>query len=250
MHLTLTLTLTLTLAFFYINVDTDMPSASTTSEITAVSDKSVGMQFLITFIFVYFTFWWHGSWCFSSSVFIHLLSFFWYLSAASRNWYLLATLKIRFYINSDNTGNMPTDTATSGIGAVADKCVGMQFFIVFAIAYFYYCVTYSCLLLGPAPCSWSSFNSDIIDSVILDDSDDTASMPKDTATSGIRAVADKSVGMQFFIVFTIAYLYYWCVTYCCLLLDPAPAPCSWSCLNSDILDSVILDDENTATEVS
>ena len=197
-----------------------MPSASTTSEITAVSDKSVGMQFLITFIFVYFTFWWHGSWCFSSSVFIHLLSFFGYLSAASRNWYLLATLKIRFYINSDNTGNMPTDTATSNIGAVADKCVGMKFFIVFAIAYFYYCVTYCCLLLGPAPCSWSSFNSDIIDSVILDDSDDTASMPKDTATSGIRAVADKSVGMQFFIVFTIICIIDVLLTAVCYLTLP------------------------------
>ena len=118
---------------------------------------------------------------------------------------------------------MPTDTATSGIGAVADKCVGMQFFIVFTIAYLYYCcVTYCCLLLGPAPdpCSWSSFNSDIIDSVILDDSDDTASMPKDTATSGIRAVADKSVGMQFFIVFTIICIIDVLLTAVCYLTLP------------------------------
>ena len=34
-----------------------MPSMSATLEITAVSDKSVGMQFLIAFIFVYFNFW-------------------------------------------------------------------------------------------------------------------------------------------------------------------------------------------------
>ena len=78
-------------------------------------------------------------------------------------------------------------------------------------------------------------------------SDNTGDMPTGTATLGIRAVADKSLGMQFFIAFTIAYLYYWCVTYCCLLHDPAPDPGSWSCVKSDILDSLILDDSgNTA----
>ena len=34
-----------------------MPSKSATLEITAVSDKSVGMRFRIAFIFVYFNFW-------------------------------------------------------------------------------------------------------------------------------------------------------------------------------------------------
>ena len=43
-----------------------------------------------------------------------------------------------FYINSDNTGDMPTGTAALGIRAVADKSLGMQFFIAFTIAYLYY----------------------------------------------------------------------------------------------------------------
>ena len=33
-------------------------------------------------------------------------------------------------------------------------------------------------------------------------------MPTDTATLDIRAIADISVGMQFFIAFAFAYLYY------------------------------------------
>ena len=33
-------------------------------------------------------------------------------------------------------------------------------------------------------------------------------MPTDTATLGLRAVADKSVSIQLFITFTFGYLYY------------------------------------------
>ena len=49
-------------------------------------------------------------------------------------------------------------------------------------------------------------------------------MPKDTATSGIRAVADKSVGMQFFIVFTIICIIDVLLTAVCYLTLPLPLP--------------------------
>ena len=71
--------------------------------------------------------------CFHSSIVI-----FWIFKCSFEKLILTCNLENTFYVNSDNTGDMPTDTATSGIGAVAGKCVGMQFFIVFTIAYFYY----------------------------------------------------------------------------------------------------------------